>query len=136
MALIALMIGSYLLFGTDWDLHIGHGYYLDRTSSERVWMVGPHHVSILPNIDGYKIYERIIVGHVSGHHRIGSGQDAFENTPGYFIVEIRTGKVHQGLSDKAWLGLLRDYGVTRRPALHRPSRYDGYMNRNVPEKER
>lgn len=106
-----------------------------------------HHEIISPNIDGYKVFENIIVGHVSREEHINPEEAAFCK-PGYFIVDISNGsvqqefdlqnyvynngtyhyqnpRVQQGLSEKQWMDSLRKYGITEKPRLHKPSRYDG-----------
>jgi hypothetical protein len=86
-------------------------------------------VLVMPNIDGYRVYPGMIVGHVSRDKDEG---EAGESIPGYFVVDLQTQAVHQGLSKKSWEIALAKRNVTGDVALHKPSRYDRYLGYNGP----
>jgi len=90
-----------------------------------------------PNVDGYRVYDRAIVGHVEcveGHnpnykHRAGDSE-----TPGYFIIDVTIDRVYNGLNKREWLEELRKFGVRSEPRLFRPSVFDKFLGRNKPTK--
>lgn len=89
-----------------------------------------------PDVDGYRVYRDAIVGHVSrARVRNSYGDPLPKREPrpeGYFIIDVRIDRVHDGLSKQEWLSKLRAFGLRREPVLHRPSIFDGILRRNRP----
>ena len=113
----------FFLFGGDYSIALPDGYSLVRVYAGAVLMADPSHKKIIsPNIDGYKVLQHVVVGHVSRDKL--PPEEAAESKPGYFVVDVRNGIVHQGLDERSWIDSLRRYGITTKPTLHKPSRFD------------
>ena len=90
-----------------------------------------HNVANGPDVDGYRVYDRIIVGHVSLCHEVdGNIPERITKNPGYFIIDLKTNRIYRGLSKQAWRECLRKYGVTNIPNLYKPSAIDKYLGHN------
>ncbi|MHB1462766.1 MAG: hypothetical protein ACYC1M_15865 [Armatimonadota bacterium] len=90
-----------------------------------------------PNVGGYRVYPKVIVGQVTIHPNDHEGYatlswDHNERRPGYFIVDLHTRKVYDGLSKQAWLAKLKSYSITDEPKLHKPHWLDEYTGWNKP----
>ncbi len=85
-------------------------------------------VIIHANIDSYKVYGNIIVGHVSSEGL--APDEAAYSIPGYFIVNVENDAIKDGLDKKTWVNLLRKHGITEELHLHKPSRFDEILGRN------
>ncbi|MHB1001719.1 MAG: hypothetical protein ACYC27_20970 [Armatimonadota bacterium] len=108
-----------------WDktIRLPQGYYLGNIDTDPILLTGPSSsgkAHLGPAVDGYLVLPRIIIGHIS------SGKDA----SGYFIVDMVTGKIDDGLSKQAWIDKLREYEVTGDVKLWKPSRRDEKLGRN------
>ncbi len=115
----------FSLFGGDYSISLPDGYSLDRVNAAEVVMLGPkpnRSLLINSNIDGYKVLNRIVIGHVSLPQL--PAEDTKDSIPGFFILDIQSGEVQQGLPEPVWLDSLRKYGITKKPSLHKPSRFD------------
>lgn len=92
-----------------------------------------------PDVDGYRVYRRVIVGHVAKtwdgekHPAWLLQEDA--RIPGYFIIDLRRDTLHKSLSKQEWLEKLRGYGIKREPELFKPAWYDEILGRNKVCKE-
>jgi hypothetical protein len=90
-----------------------------------------------PDVDGYRVYRDIIVGHtIKGKTRNAYGDQlpAMEPRPaGYFIIDTRIDRVYDGLSRHEWLKRLGVFGVACEPTLYKPSIYDKILGRNKPQ---
>jgi len=113
----------FLLFGRDYSISLPGGYSLIRVYAGAILMADKNHSKIIsPNIDGYKVFGHIVIGHVSSDNL--PPEEAADSQPGYFILDIQSGTVLQGLDEQRWLDLLQKYGITKKPGLHKPSRFD------------
>lgn len=80
-----------------------------------------------PNVDGYRVYSRVITGHVSKPHgEIAERKYLDQRTrkleqPGYFIIDTRANRIYRGLSKQEWRVQLRKYGVDDDPKLFKPT---------------
>jgi len=86
--------------------------------------------TIGPEVDGYRVYPELVVGHVSVPP-IGI-DDYPQQTPGYFIIDTKADKLYAGLSKDIWLEHLRKFGIDHEPKLIKPSVTDVYFGRNNP----
>lgn len=82
----------------------------------------------------------MIVGHVSSPKRTDSYGDPIRlpsviSPTGYFVIDVRTDRIHDGLSKKRWIEVLKCFGIAREPELYKPSIYDKILGRNKPGKE-
>ena len=116
---LILALGSSCLHGcfptSDYYLRLGNGYSLARWSYKTVALCNAEMVAVvMPHIDRYQVYPAAIIGHVVKHH-----DPYYRSVPGYFVVDMKTGKVYQGLSYEEWLKLLRTYGIRSAPAMQR-----------------
>jgi hypothetical protein len=112
----------------DFEIHLPKGYLLIRTEPDSVAMCYANtEVLVESNIDGYRVYNDAVVGHV-----VKFRKPMVHSVPGYFIVDLKTGKVQQGLSQKKWLAALRKYGIKSAPTLHQPSYQDESLGYNKP----
>ena len=118
-----LLYSWYRLFGGDYSVGLPRGYTLIRVYSGAVLIANPsHEIIISPNIDKYEVIGNIVIGHVS---REGlPSNEAADSVPGFFILDVRNGTIQQGLTEQAWLLALNKLGITERPNLHKPSRFD------------
>ena len=100
---------------SDYFLRLGNGYSLARTQNRNVGLCNAHGEQVVgPQIDKYQVYPQAIVGHVLKYP-----DPYFQSIPGYFVVDVKTGKVYQGLSYQEWLKRLRRYGIRSAPAMQR-----------------
>lgn len=87
-----------------------------------------------PDVDGYRVYQRVIVGHVAktweGEKRPAWLRQDDVRIPGYFIIDLRRDTLQKGLSKQEWLEKLRSYGIKREPELFKPAWYDEILRRN------
>ena len=119
---VLLMLGILLLYAVTggWSFEIGlpGGYSLARISGSDVVLCSPpmSEVVLGPEIDGYAVYGRIVVGHATY-----SSTYRGESTPGYFLLDTKTGWLRSGLSEEQWMRLLRKCGIKGRPHLWRPT---------------
>jgi hypothetical protein len=127
LALPLLFIGAHLLFGSDYRVELPNGYRLVRLSGKEIIVTqpGPDNLLISPTVDGYIVKGTLVVGHV----RQSSGviaRSVQRSRPGYFLVDTEKGEAFQGLSEADWLRMLKKYGITSKPQLRKPSRFDRY----------
>jgi len=130
----------FFLFGGDYEIRLPTGYSLVRVYAGATMLTDPTKgVIIDPNIDGYKIVDNILVGHVSCDNLHLTPEDAASCKPGYFIVDMANGyhpplpdtgvympggNLKQALDEQKWIEYLRIYGITEKPKLHKPSRFN------------
>ncbi len=100
----------------------------------------PGAFNVGPSVDGYRVYDRVIVGHVSSPKRTDSYGDPIRlpsviSPTGYFVIDVRTDRIHDGLSKKRWIEVLKRFGIAREPELYKPSIYDKILGRNRPGKD-
>lgn len=92
-----------------------------------------------PNVDGYRVYSRIIAGHVSkAKDRNAFGDKILTDAQrpiGYFVIDVRNDIIYDGLNKKEWLNKLRSFGIKREPRLYKPSVFDKFLGRNKPSPE-
>jgi hypothetical protein len=86
------------------------------------------------DVDGYRVYSHVIIGHVSSPRRASEIQSDSDvaGKPGYFLIDLRTDVVHTGLNRESWRRYLRRYSISEDPELFRPCRLDSYLGRNRP----
>lgn len=126
MGLLSLLVLACRSAG-DYRVPLPRGYYLDRLYGDMIVMGGPDNQVILDaRIDGYKVYPGVVVGSAS--------QAALGSEPGYFALDLTTGRMRQGLSRASWLALLRSYGIATPPALYKPSMWDKELGHNRPDR--
>ena len=90
-----------------------------------------------PNVDGYRVYDKVIVGYVVSVESRNPNyrhQASDSDTPGYFIIDVTMDRVYSGLNKREWLEELRKVGVRSEPRLFRPSIFDKLLGRNKPMK--
>lgn len=121
-----LLVLIYLVFGSDYAVSLPGGYSLVRCYSGAVGLAGPGNVEVVPpNVEKYLVHDDVITGLVTRHSGLVS-TDWERSKPGYFIVDIRTGKVQLGLSERSWRVALRSYGINKDIDLHKPCRFDRF----------
>ena len=126
---LLLAVGMIPLpFGeAEFRITLPHDYYLwGPDDSVSLWNAFSEEI-IDSHIDGYYVYNEAIVGHVT--KREGRFRDS---VPGYFVVDLKTAKVEQGLSRAEWRQRLRECGVQSAPALHTPTEVDERRGHNKP----
>ena len=106
----------------DYEIHLPGGYSLIRVYAGAVLIGAPEAgVRIEANIDGYKVLNDLVVGHISiAEH----SPEKEMSKPGYFILNTKTHEAKQGLEKKVWLDLMQALGITNEPSLGKPSRFD------------
>jgi len=114
---------------------LGRGYKYFYTDSG-VYLDSERAAGIGPDVDGYRVYRRIIAGHVAKERDRNSYGDRIptlgNSKPGYFMINLRNNSIYDGLSRQEWLNKLRGFGITSEPHLYRPSIYDELLGRNKP----
>lgn len=100
------------------------------------------HTQAGPNVDGYRVYQGVIVGHVTKpehHQELNPLCYKRENETmwdasitGYFIIDTRADITYNGLSKSDWIKKLRKIGINSEPKLYKPSIYDKILGRNKP----
>ena len=113
---------------------------LHEASVERIKKIGERGYEELPtvgpDVDGYHVYKKIIVGHVAKEvypNEWGEyGPPRKQRPVGYFIIDVRNDMVYAGLTKQQWLDKLREFGVTSEPKLFKPSVFDKLLRRNRP----
>ena len=84
-------------------------------------------IVIYAHIDSYSLSNNYLTGHVSFK------DDPLEykeyNIPGYFIVDLETGVVQQGLNEEVWINSLASHGIDEKLKLYKPSSFDSYRVR-------
>ena len=91
-----------------------------------------------PNVDGYRVYTRVIAGHVvpaGGAKRFDSFGDPVRwrggsGRPGYFVIDTREHRLYDGLDKREWRKRLRRLGIKGEPRLYKPSMFDTVLGRN------
>lgn len=114
----------------DYKISLPGGYSLWEFSSERIGLVSPDpepRIIAGPHVDGYRVYTNVIVGHVVSRLEFDE-----MTVGGYFILELKSGDIHQGLDRKEWLSEMRHYGIHQLPKLHAPSSTDELNRFNKP----
>lgn len=105
----------------DYRVGLPGGYSLVSVYSGAALISNPEHVVVVDaNIDAYTVVGNLIVGHVS---MAELSPEKESSIPGYFIVNVETHHVTQGLGKDAWLGYLRQSGFNE-PKLRKPSWLD------------
>lgn len=107
------------VFGMDYAIQLPHNYQLVSIHTGCVVLGNPkpNEVSIGPSIDGYSIRENLLVGHTS------VVKHEPESEAGYFIVDMRSGKITSGMSRSVWRKELQRHGIDREPRLVYPARW-------------
>jgi hypothetical protein len=106
----------------DYSVRLPGNYALTRVYAGAVLIHHPESgVRIEANIDGYKVLNDLIVGHVTVAEH---SPEKEMSKPGYFILNTKTHEVKESLDKKAWLDTLRTLGVNNEPSLGKPSRFD------------
>jgi hypothetical protein len=93
-----------------------------------------------PGVDGYKVFSKIIVGHVtirsnykSIEIQIPKSENAgTEPISGYFIIDTTKNEFYDGLSKDSWKRKLFKFGIKKEPVIHAPSSLDKYLGYNRP----
>jgi len=112
----------HAVFATGWndyDTELCGGYRLVRNNADdiNIFKDGPGFV-IPPKVAALNVQARIIFG------RVERSPDAdLASVPGFFILNTETDSVQTGLDEQTWLTSLRALGVSKDPALKRPSRF-------------
>ena len=106
----------------DYSVRLPGNYALTRVYAGAVLIGAPEGgVRIEANIDGYKVLNDLVVGHVIVAEH---SPEKEMSKPGYFILNTKTHEAKQGLDKKAWLNSLQAQGISSEPSLGRPSRFD------------
>ena len=106
----------------DYSVRLPGNYALTRVYAGAVLINHPEKgVVIDANIDGYKVLNDLVVGHVSVAEH---SPEKELSKPGFFILNTKTHELRQGLDKKAWLDSLKALGTTNDPSLDKPSRFD------------
>lgn len=114
------------LIGPDFAISLPYGYSLVQTTPGNVSMDLGNKCLVDANIDGYRVYENITIGHVS------KAPEFYDSVPGYFIADLTNGKKQQGLSRQQWIKELRKHSIVHVPTLHRPTGLDELNGYNRP----
>jgi len=119
---LALIVVLSISACGDYSVRLPGGYTLIRVYAGAVLINHPAKTEwIKANIDGYKVLNELVVGHVIiAEH----SPEREMSKPGYFILNTKTHEMKQGLDKKAWLGSLQALGITDEPILSKPSRFD------------
>ena len=167
IAIVALL-GCYIVFSAVYfhgTTPLGHGYYyastgngfivaldpgaegvserferkIERAERDEREYLGLQHVG--PNVDGYRVYDRVIVGHVESIRSRNPNYNpdykyhaSDADKPGYFIIDVTIDEIYNGLSKREWLEKLRGFGIRAEPRLFKPSVFDEFRGRNKPAK--
>lgn len=127
LTLMALLVKAVSLFQLPGDktIRLPQGYYIGNIDSNPILLLRPgsSRQRMGPSLDGYLVFPRIITGHMTDTGHI-------EGKAGYFIVDMVTGKIYEGLSEEAWRTKLREYETTGDLKLWKPSRRDERLGRN------
>lgn len=106
----------------DYSVRLPNNYELIRVYAGAVLIGAPEGgVRIEANIDGYKVLNELVVGHVTVAEH---SPEKEMSKPGYFIVNTKTHETKQGLDKKTWLDALQAQGISNEPSLGKPSRFD------------
>lgn len=107
----------------DYSISLPGDYSLAQIYGGAVVICGPppnRIIRIHANIDGYKVINGLVVGHVV----VAERSEKEYSKPGYFIINTKTDVVLQSLDKKTWLDSLRILGVNEDPALSMPTMFD------------
>lgn len=116
LAFLAFIFTAGCIGTGDYETDLSHGYKIVRSMSESVALCDSSNLEIVaPHIDGYAVNAEFIIGHVKK-----SKYPCDDSVPGYFIVDLETGNVKQGLSKEDWLSKLKKYGIKSAPTLKVP----------------
>lgn len=141
--------GGYQYFGSSGDIVINRSALSDKELADLNKKIdkglydndpdlGRPHVG--PNVDSYRVYSDIITGHVSpvivkkGDPVYDDYYDERRTKQGYFIIDLHTNRLSNGLSKKEWRSRLRKYGINDEPKLFKPcvSKWEEYFEHNKP----
>lgn len=104
----------------DYSINLPNGYSIVRSNVDDVTIANKNLVVVIsPKIIGYDIREDLVVGLVSTE---GLPSEIIqESKPGYFVIDTKSDKINQGLSEEVWLHLLSSHGISDRPKLKHPT---------------
>ncbi len=121
-ASLAMVVFLCLSACGDYGIRLPGNYELVRIYASAVLISHPDDgVVIGAHIDGYKVLDPLVVGHVSlAEHEPERGY----SKPGYFILNTKTHEVREALDKAGWLATLQALGIEEEPGLDKPSRFD------------
>ncbi len=95
----------------DYSIALTKDYSIVRRTAGNVALFNATGMRIVgPQIDGYRVYSEAIVGLICQYPDSPSAN-------GYFILDLKTGRVTEGLKQDDWVSLLGRYGIQSRPVL-------------------
>ena len=119
-----LWLTSALLFGalvisscSERQEPLPGGYFLFRASSSEIFLNEPKYGGSIPELG--RDLEQI------GHHNefiFGRNGGQRRTTPGYFLLNTKSGSIKAGLTESNWLGLTTAAGIPNPPKLVDPAR--------------
>jgi len=120
--LLGLALALVLSGCGDYRVPLPNGYELVRVYAGAILIADPTKALVVnANIDGYTVLGDLIVGHVA---LAELSPEREMSVPGYFIVNTATHEVKVGLEKQAWLDALLALGISDKPRLGTPSRFD------------
>lgn len=120
LIVFALLCSSSMVGCGDYSIKLPREYALVRIYGGAFVIYHPDgKVAVDANVDGYKIYGTIVVGHVSASDL---EPEKSYSRPGYFTLNTETHVIDTGLSKQAFLDSLRKLGIGTEPALVKPDR--------------
>lgn len=119
--LVAIIYALILLCGcSDYSIQLPNGYCLVRSNDEDMTIANSVSVVVIsPKIVGYEVCQHLVVGRVVLNDI--KSEEYGDSKPGFFILNTKNGDLAQGLSEEAWVVLLKQNGVNRHLELKRPT---------------
>ncbi|HQY56972.1 MAG: hypothetical protein WBB60_00095 [Nitrospira sp.] len=120
LIVFALLCSSFMVGCGDYSIKLPREYSLVRIYGGAFLIYHPDgKVAVDANVDGYKVYGTIVVGHVSA---ADLEPEKSYSRPGYFTINTETRAIDAGLSKQAFLDSLHKLGIDTEPALLKPAR--------------
>ncbi len=117
-ALLAGMMIAAACGGGDYEIPLPGGYIVARISADRFVVVAPNRRDVvLPSIDEYQVYGRVVVGHIP---------KATRNADAYFILDTVRGQVRVIEDEATWRRQLVEIGI-HEASLVRPARWRAWL---------
>ena len=77
-----------------------------------------------PDVDGFRVYGNVIVGHV--RDRSSENSSAF----GYFVIDVKHDRMYKDMDKQRWISVLHRFGLNSEPRLFKPGILDEVLGRN------
>lgn len=110
----------------DYRVDLPNGYQLVRVYGGAFTISHPVKGGVVhSNVGRYAVVGDLVVGYVTTPDHV-SLEERRMSIPGFFILNTATNSIKVGLDEERWAAELKANGVSHRPNLRKPSRFDDW----------